>query len=292
MGAAGSSSWDPLSACLGNSAATSPDEGHERGVPFSRQEDLRGAGPRPDLGEVEDVLVQEAIFLSMMEHTEGGGGDDPELQEALHQSCLSASGHLASPMEPESETAMRLQALLDTLGLQRMDVGSTNISEGGAMLSNQCFYLAIARSWLADAAQQGGGMLVRDSALQLKREIESCVLAVQGDGQNELGDETEAYTDYLSCAVRGEGPAAGSAVTDLAIAVFASGFGGLEAYEGKGYALLPREQQAANLALVWHRSGHFEAIVASGGGGKIDMTLNELIRIAEQQQVTTAVIRA
>lgn len=181
-----------------------------------------------------------------------------------------------------------LQDVLQGIGLMRLDVGSTNLSEDGQMLGNQCFYLSIARSWLADAAQ-GGGLLVRDSALQLKREIESCVVVARGAAAfRDVGEESEAYTDYLECAVRGEE----SAIADLAIAIFVSTYGVLEVYEGKGYSRLPREQQVANLALVWHRPGHFEAIVAAGTQGKPNISLSELLRITNEMCIPATVVRS
>eukprot|EP00930_Biecheleria_cincta_P034901 TRINITY_DN24052_c0_g2_i1.p1 TRINITY_DN24052_c0_g2~~TRINITY_DN24052_c0_g2_i1.p1 ORF type:complete len:286 (-),score=50.04 TRINITY_DN24052_c0_g2_i1:73-930(-) len=278
--------WDPLGPCHGVEAA--PPVLESRRI----HQDHRS---RP--GESEEAMIQEAMLRSLADRQKHDImlGEDVEFQQALH---LSLTGDRATCNAEESgptEETLRLQALLEQMGLRRLDVGSTNLSEGGTMLSNQCFYLAIARSWLAESAG-GNGLLVRESALQLKRQIESCVLAVRGDEQNELGEESEAYTDYLTCAVRGDGPGGGSLITDLAIVVFASAFGGLEAYEGRGYARLPREQQVANLALVWHRPGHFEAIVAFGreesSSGKVDITLRELVRLAEQEHVSTAIIQA
>mmetsp|Transcript_23705 Transcript_23705/g.74585 ORF Transcript_23705/g.74585 Transcript_23705/m.74585 type:complete len:288 (+) Transcript_23705:45-908(+) len=236
----------------------------------------------------DEELLQDAILRSL---NDTGPSDDPELQEALHQSCLTAAGIAGEQPQEVAESAKQLEALLKVLGLQRLDVGSTNLSEGGTILSNQCFYLAIARSWLADAAK-GGGMLIRDSALQLKRDIEANVLDVRGvAAQRDLGEENEAYTDYLACAMQGQGPCAG-VVADLAIAVFASCSGTLEAYEGSGYSQLPRSERVANLALIWHRSGHFEAVVAAENSGKADLTLEELLKEAERAEIPTAAVQA
>ncbi|CAE7250773.1 Rsph1 [Symbiodinium necroappetens] len=234
--------------------------------------------------ELEEAMMQEAMYQSLVNVPVAEGHEDPDLQAAIQQSMRPQ----APPEPAPTEESMRLQRLLDSLGMKRIDVGSTNLSEDGALLSNQCFYLAIARSWLA-SADHGSGMLVRDSALQLKREIEACVFCVRGDAR-ELGDEAEAYTDYLSCVIQGQSPASASAIADLAIAIFASSLGGIEAYEGQGYSSLPREQQISNLALVWHRPGHFEAVVASDGG-KVGINLRELIEIAQGQNVVAAVVK-
>jgi len=288
MGAAASLLIDPLALCheapeVESGRACSREEA--RSPPRQRYHD------RTALHAEEDEL-QRAIMKSLQEQ---GPAEETELQEALHQSSLEAAGivHTGPPPEEVTEATRQLMDLLFVLGLERLDVGSTNMSEGGNILSNQCFYLAIARSWLADAAS-AGGMLVRDSALQLKREIEARVLRVRGSSaENDIGEEREAYADYLVCAMQNEGSECqGGAATDLAIAVFASLSGGLEAYEGSGYSKLPREQRVANLSLIWHRAGHFEAIVAAGSGGKADLTLEELLNQADAKDIPTAAIRA
>lgn len=239
-------------------------------------------GGRPALNdpELEEALRQSLPAL-----------DDPQLHEALRQSLLSI-GQGPPPELVETESSRRLQGLLATLRLQRLDVGSTNLGEGGKVLSNQCFYLAIARSWLADAAK-GGGPLFRDVALQLKWEIAASVIGARGEAAlADLGEQTEAYTDFLACAMSGEGPVEGSTLADLAIVVFASHSGALEAYEGRGYALLPPEQQVANLVPVWHRPGHFEAVVALGDGGKAALTLEQLLKGAGEQGIPVVAVKA
>lgn len=289
MGGQHSAAWfDPLAVCRelvepdgGRSQLRSGDGVGSRAVHRTNSSALRA----------EEAELQKAIMQSLQDQ---GAPEETELQQALHESCLQAAGlGDVPPPEEVSEAARQLMDLLASLGLERLDVGSTNLSEGGTLLSNQCFYLAIARSWLADAAN-AGGMLVRDSALQLKREIEAHVLRVRGSSaENDIGDEREAYADYLACAMQNEGPdCPGGTAADLAIAVFASCSGGLEAYEGSGYSKLPREQRVANLSLIWHRAGHFEAVVAAGSGGKADLTLEELLRQAEQQEIPTAAVKA
>ena len=210
--------------CAGGPAA--PQTGESRNQVAREQHDF--VRQVHEVEEVEEAMMQEAMYQSLVVH-DAVRDDDPDLRAALSQSLKPT----APPDPGPTEESLRLQALLDTLGMKRLDVGSTNVSEGGALLSNQCFYLAIARSWLA-SVDNGSGMLVRDSALQLKREIEACVFCVRGDAGRELGDEAEAYTDYLSCVVQAQSPASASAITDLAIAIFASSLGGIEAYEGRG----------------------------------------------------------
>lgn len=263
---------DPLAACRN----VHPADGS------TAEEDL----PRQHLLN-DDALVQEAILRSLED--DNIENCDPELQAAMLQSHIDTKG-IAADVAPECVAL--LEAMLDAMGLRRMDVGSTNMNEGGTVMSNQCFYLAIARSWLADAAR-GGGLLVRDSALQLKREVDASVLDVRGQAAvKEMGEDSEAYTDFLACAMRGEGVSAGSAIADLAIVIFASATGSLEAYEGRRYAEKPRGQRAANLALVWHRPGHFETVVSADDGGKVDLTLEELLRRAEEEGVPATLVKA
>lgn len=232
-------------------------------------------------------MFQEAILRSLEDSN--CEEDDLELQEAMFQSHIDTRG-IAADVAPECVAL--LERMLRALGLQRMDMGSTNMSEGGGSMGNQCLYLAIARSWLADSAVPGD-TLVKDSALQLKREIDASVLDVRGEAAaKEMGEDAEAYADFLACAMRGEGVNAGSAIADLAIVVFVSSTGSLEVYEGRGYARQTREQCAANLALVWHRPGHFETVVSAHDGGKIDLTLEELLRRADEEGVQSTVVKA
>ena len=65
-------------------------------------------------------------------------------------------------------------------------------------------------------------------------------------------------------AAQSGSPAAGSAIGDLAICVFASGLGGLEAYEGTGAA-----------GHVWR--GAFSARLCRLGGGKFGSAREELL---------------
>lgn len=230
--------------------------------------------------------MQEALLRSCAESGERqpfrqASSSDSALQEALAASMLPAE-----PVpEVRTEEVRLLEGFLDRLGLKRLDMGSTNLSEGGDMLGNQCFYLATARSWLAGLAN-AGGVLIKDSALQLKREIEASVLEVRGDtARREMGDNEEAYTDFLACAL-----CRGSATADLAVVIFVSGTGSMEVYVGRAYQLQPREQRVANLALVWHRRGHFEAVVASPDGGKADITLEELLVCSNRAGITATVV--
>jgi len=192
----------------------------------------------------------------------------------------------------EQDNLAKLERLLGKLGLRRLDVGSMNVDEYGNNLSNQCFYLSIARSWLAHAAA-GSGMLVRDSALQLKRWIEASVLEVRGEAAlDDLGEEAEAFADYLACALCSEESTAASAITKLAVIIFASSNGTLDVYEGRGYALQKREERVTNLAIVWHRPGHFEAVVADTVSGKVDLTLNEILVEAAHCRIPLTKVRS
>lgn len=235
--------------------------------------------------DLDEALLQEALLISLADQ-EPPPPDDLEI--AIQESLLSVNE--PSPNINETAGSILLEGFLEQLGLVRLDVGSQNLSETGQVLTNQCFYLALSRSWLAEAAQ-AGGLLIRDSALQLKREIEAAVFAARGEGAlNDIGEEREAFSDFLACAVQGEGPTAGSAMTDLAVVVFASGSGCLEAYIGRSYNSLPRAQQVANLVLVWHRPGHFEAVVAAGTQGKPDLVLRDVLRKTHELEIPVSVL--
>merc|ERR1712072_1275637 len=114
-------------------------------------------------------------------------------------------------------------------------------------------------------------------------EIEAQVVRARGAtvAMRDVGEEAEAFADFFASAMGSDSSTSGSALADLAIVVFASMSGAIESFEGRGYARLPRSQRVANLAMVWHRPGHFEAVVAVVDGGKVDLTLEELHRRAE-----------
>lgn len=279
MGLAPLTGWDPLGLC------------YESTVSPTRQGPIPDPVPATPQADEDDRILQQVLLKSIVDQGPNDPvEDDVELQAALQESLLpSALSPSAAQLTPEGAL---LQDLIHSVGLARLDVGSTNLSESGHVMGNQCFYLSIARSWLAEAAQ-GGGLLIRDSALQLKREIETSVVAARGAAAfRDVGEESEAYTDYLECAVRGDGPAARSAITDLAVVIFVSAYGVLEVYEGRGYSRLPRDQQVANLALVWHRPGHFEAVVAAGTQGKPNLTLSELLNVTGGMCIPTTFVRA
>ncbi|CAK0855213.1 unnamed protein product, partial [Prorocentrum cordatum] len=111
-------------------------------------------------------------------------------------------------------------------------------------------------------------------------------------GRGDVGEEAEAYADFLACAMQEDGAKTAPALSVLAIAVFASSVGSVEAYQGGGYPTLPREQRRANLVLVWHRPGHFEAVVSAEASQKADLTLDDIIREAERDMIQTALVKA
>ena len=85
----------------------------------------------------------------------------------------------------------------------------------------------------------------------MKRSIEASVLDVRGEAaQRDLGDEAEAYADFLACALCSQSQAAGSNMAKLAVIVIASSSTTVDVYEGPDYAAQPQAQRVANLSVI------------------------------------------
>lgn len=94
------------------------------------------------LPEVEDPALQEALLMGTQAPSKAQGP----------RSGVTHPAAASSGPGTQQVSAARMEAVLQSLGLRRLDVGATNLNEGHQMIGNQCFYLALARSWLG-----GGG---------------------------------------------------------------------------------------------------------------------------------------
>merc|ERR1712061_345237 len=123
----GNASWaDPFATCYqGHETDSRPDNG--RAMDRLHFAPPLGFGNRYSL-EHEERQVQEALLRSCADRQPGyRTTSDSALQEALL-----ASMQPAEPIPEEySEAARLLEGFLADLGLKRLDVGSTNMSEGG-----------------------------------------------------------------------------------------------------------------------------------------------------------------
>merc|ERR1719159_2120991 len=126
------------------------------------------------------------------------------------------------------------------------------------MMSNQCFYLALAYSYLdsSDGASEppalalggrGEVSLLHETALHLKRVIEAAVLRAHPEwAGNQVGDDVQAFSDFLFFVM-----GTNVLLMDLAVACFDTSSGGAEIYVGTSFPTDP-ELQRSNLLTIRH----------------------------------------
>lgn len=179
--------------------------------------------------------------------------------------------------------AARQAEAMHALGLEVLDVGASNRNETGAMMSNQCFYLALAYSYLgsSDGASEPsavalGGVgevsLLHETALHLKRVIEAAVLRAHPEwAGSRVGEDVQAFSDFLFFTL--DSP---TLVSELAVACFDAESGFVEVYKGRSYPEQRSEaEQRANLLTIRYVPGHYQALVATPG--HLQPTLRELL---------------
>jgi hypothetical protein len=147
---------------------------------------------------------------------------DEELREhrSLVEEWLARDG-----AQRQAEISMQ-EGLLASLGYVVDDLGATNLNERGETMYNQCFYLSLARAYLAAAegGERPGRALLGETALHLKRVIEASVLRAHPEwAGTQVGDDLQAFSDFLFYAV-GTNPL----LSDLAIVIFDTTSGGTE----------------------------------------------------------------
>lgn len=158
-----------------------------------------------------------------------------------------------------SACVARQHRVMEELGLQVQDVGSTNENERGQKMHNQCFYLSLACSLLGSASKDEAGL--KDTALLLKRTIESGVLTSHPDWSgNRVGEDVQAFSDFLFYVLGTH-----TMLSEYSVAVFDATSGGVEIYKGRTFPVGERdEEQRSNLLTVMYVPGHYQALVTSG----------------------------
>merc|ERR1719443_1101305 len=140
------------------------------------------------------------------------------------------------------------------LGLEVQELGATNRNELGEIIYNQCFYLSLARSYLDTDSKSS----LRDTALSLKRAIESAVLSEHADWAGErVGEDVQAFSDFLVFVLGTD-----ALFSELGVAIFDSVAGGVEVYLGRNFPSRGREEeQRHNLLTVVYVPGHYQALI-------------------------------
>mmetsp|Transcript_62826 Transcript_62826/g.138231 ORF Transcript_62826/g.138231 Transcript_62826/m.138231 type:complete len:646 (-) Transcript_62826:48-1985(-) len=193
-----------------------------------------------------------------------GPGRDFDLREhrSLVEACFARHG---ADLARAAELQRRA---LKELCLEVCEVGSKNNNERGEEMHNQCFYLALARSYLGgDHARS----VLEETALHFKRVVEASVLRAHPEwaGQR-VGEDVQAFSDFLFFVIGHSH----TLLSELAIAVFDSVSGGVEIYRGKYYPENAADKmQRANLIAIYFVPGHYQALARTGEGP----TLNELL---------------
>jgi len=201
-----------------------------------------------------------------------GPGRDFDLREhrSLVEACFARHGaDLAKTVELQ-------QRALTELGLFVCEVGSKNRNERGEEIRNQCFYLALARSYLGGNHTTG---VLEETALHFKRVVEASVLKAHPEwaGQR-VGEDVQAFSDFLFFAIG----RSHTLLSELAIAVFDSVGGGVEIYRGKYYPEDAADKlQRTNLIAIYFIPGHYQALARTGEGP----TLSELLDCLEAHSV-------
>jgi hypothetical protein len=155
--------------------------------------------------------------------------------------------------------AMQAKAchFLRTFGLKSKDVGVRNVDERGNYIYNQCFYLSLARGLLGHNATQ---KQIREVALKLKRNIEAAVIAERPHWKKEVGEEAQAFADFLPLAMRAK--SCNSLLSELAVCVVDSSTSQVDVYLGPMYKeIRDVRMQQRNLVVLWHVPGHYQCVV-------------------------------
>lgn len=144
----------------------------------------------------------------------------------------------------------RLQWFLKSLNLAVVEVGSVNLA-GERELINQCFYLALARSYLGPSPR------VHSTALVFKQLIEGAVLSKHPEwlASGEIGEEVKAFSDLLTFPMQD----VNSHFACLAVVVVDSVSGCIEIFKGVSH-------KDETPLLIWYIPGHYQCLSADDPG--------------------------
>ena len=185
------------------------------------------------------------------------------------------------------ENAQKLQAALTELGLAPYEAGSINRNERNELISNSCFYLSLANSYLrgigaltcpngktegvdkdvAQKLQEADDAMIGETALQLKRLIEAAVVKAHPEwaARGWVGEEIQAFSDFLTFTLDSS-----SLLADWAVCVFDTTSGFVDVYKGIGYNAIAdkdRNWASTNTITLRYVPGHYQPLIQFAGGG-------------------------
>jgi len=207
-----------------------------------------------------------------------------EGQLQLSNSCMQMKDHRAlikAKFEEDGcdlkEAVKNMRSTLSKLGLMANCCGETNTNEEGKEMSNQCFYLSMAGSYLGRGKKSEG---LHDTALSLKRVIESAVLAAHPDwAGSTVGEDVQAFSDFLFFVL-----GSNALLSETAIAIFDSVSGFVEIFKGRAFPGDDREmEQRSNTLTMQYVPGHYKALLPKAKGKR--PTLSQLQEALEAQNV-------
>ncbi len=179
-----------------------------------------------------------------------------------------------------SDNMRRQDFALSRLKLCHKDAGSFNYNEKNERINNSCFYLSLAASYLSGIEalavwntpdvnddpdmlllRNADNSLIRGTALQLKRAIETAVLSAHPEWAmlDMVGEEVQAFADFLVYAFES------TFISDWAVVIFDSSSGFVDVYKGKHYKDESNDSDliraASNTLTLRYVPGHYTPLV-------------------------------
>jgi len=168
---------------------------------------------------------------------------------------------------------------LERLGLHHKDAGSRMDNEKDEMIQNSCFYLSLASSYLSGIGalavwdksghdlddgdrtllQGADDVLIKETALQLKRMIEAAVLSAHPEwaASGQVGENVQAFSDFLVYTLESQ-----TIVSDWAVVVFDDSSGFVDIYKGRNYKDDEEgPESASNTLTLRFVPGHYQPLV-------------------------------
>ena len=203
------------------------------------------------------------------------------------------------------ENAQKLQAALTELGLAPYEAGSINRNERNELISNSCFYLSLANSYLrgigaltcpygrmegvdkdvAQKLQEADDAMIGETALQLKRLIEAAVVKAHPEwaARGWVGEEIQAFSDFLTFTLDSS-----TLLAEWAVCVFDTTSGFVDVYKGSGYKAIAdkdRNWASTNTITLRYVPGHYQPLIQFAGGGTRRPTLGDVLACLDQTGV-------
>jgi hypothetical protein len=178
--------------------------------------------------------------------------------------------------------------VLQFLGLEARDAGSTNFNERNERIHNSCFYLSLAASYLTGIGAMDSVddmkedlYLIRQTALHFKRFIEAAVVAAHPEwaASGQVGEHVQAFSDFLVYLL--DSPDA--MISDWSIVVFDTTSGVCDVYKGKFYDKMNDEGKAVNTITIQYLPGHYQPLIVPSHRKR--PTLEQIVKTLDRHKV-------